>query len=69
MIICTSVVENLLKNEVEEKTCDNEIPMDWDATDAMGILNELKQCREDLQLNPSNTSIPNSLENVLVNRY
>ena len=43
--------------------------MDWDATAAMGILSELKQCREDLQRNPSCSKIPMAFENIHVNRY
>lgn len=43
--------------------------MDWDATDKTGILTELKQCREDLQSNPS-PSVPAEFpENVFHKRY
>ena len=58
----SSFVENILKDEFNEETNEEEMPMDWDATASIGILNELKQCRENLQRNPSHSSIPSSLE-------
>ena len=61
------VIEKIINNG-NEYNFEDETPMDWDATAAMGILSELKQCREDLQRNPSSSTIPVAFENVHVSR-
>ena len=44
------------EDEYKQEPEEDDEPMDWDATDRKGILRELKQCREDLQLNPTRPS-------------
>ena len=63
-----SVIEKII-NDGHDQNFEDETQMDWDATAAMGILSELKQCREDLQRNPSCSTIPMAFENIHVNRY
>ena len=62
-------MDNLQEDENVQNTTEDEVPMDWNATDKTGILSELKQCREDLELHPSSLKLAEFPENIFDNRY
>ena len=61
-------MDNLQEDENVQNTTEDEVPMDWNATDKTGILNELKQCRDNLELYPS-SKLAEFPENMFDNRY
>ena len=63
------VVDYLQEGECAQSCIKDDVPMDWDATDKTGILNELNQCREDLQQNSKSSILQDFPETVLNKRY